>query len=114
MPRKSDARRRKRALPRQTATPAPAPSFAGNTTLADLDYWLTPEEFSERHPKIASVAAIKRDICFREVNGLAQANALRKVGPRFLLDERVYVRWRFGEFQHEVRQPVRERLTDEV
>jgi hypothetical protein len=70
---------------------------AAQALLGELHHWKTPKEIHEGHPLIASVAAIRRDVCLRARNGLADLGAVRLVGQRMFVHEPRYLAWRFGE-----------------
>jgi hypothetical protein len=67
--------------------------------------WLTPAEYVEQFPRLASVSAIRWAILNRASNGLAEVDAVRLVGARWLVHPQRFSAWRLGEQPSPIVQP---------
>lgn len=71
--------------------------------MSDLDQWVLLASYCEQHPTICTLAAGRRDISNRAVNGLVEHDAVRKVGKRFLVHRTRFTQFRMGEFARDRR-----------
>jgi len=78
-------------------TPAPKPAQARSAEVESFFDWQPPKSYAAEFPHLATESAVLWDIVHRHENGLAEADAVRKVGRRFLVHRIRYSEFRLGE-----------------
>jgi hypothetical protein len=81
-----------RQASRRRAVAAPTPKQPTNP-----EDWVTAQQYVAQHSMLATRWAIRWAILHRAENGLDAADAVRKVGNRYLIHRSRFSAWRLGE-----------------